>query len=77
MSESMRASLQPQCSSGECGFNNSSITRAYLERFPDDPHLTSLASLEAFEDENPAAFLGMIQFGVQKRGMSANGNRPA
>jgi SAM-dependent methyltransferase len=42
------------------------ITAKYRSRFPDDPAMLDLASWEAFEKENPATFVGMYQFWVQK-----------
>jgi tetratricopeptide (TPR) repeat protein/SAM-dependent methyltransferase len=42
------------------------IVRRYRARFPGDRAMTDLASWDAFEIENPDAFLGMYQFWVQK-----------
>jgi SAM-dependent methyltransferase len=42
------------------------LRRAYAARFPHDTTLTDLANWDAFERDNPMAFLGMYQFWVQK-----------
>jgi hypothetical protein len=41
-------------------------TRAYADRFPDDPTMTALERWHVFETENPMAFVNMYQFWVQK-----------
>jgi tetratricopeptide (TPR) repeat protein/SAM-dependent methyltransferase len=41
-------------------------TRAYADRFPDDPAMTDLERWQVFETENPMAFVNMYQFWVQK-----------
>ena len=43
-------------------------TEAYRRRFPEDGSATDLARWEVFESENPATFLGMYQFWIQKQG---------
>jgi Flp pilus assembly protein TadD/SAM-dependent methyltransferase len=43
-------------------------TEDYRRRFPEDRSATSLARWDVFESENPATFLGMYQFWVQKQG---------
>ena len=43
------------------------VPQAYAARFPDDPARTDLANWHTFEQDNPATFLGMYQFWMQKR----------
>jgi hypothetical protein len=38
----------------------------YRARFPDDRSMTDLSLWHIFERENPATFLGMYQFWIQK-----------
>jgi SAM-dependent methyltransferase/tetratricopeptide (TPR) repeat protein len=38
----------------------------YRTRFPDDPHMRSLANMAAFEADNPDTFAGMYKFWVRK-----------
>jgi tetratricopeptide (TPR) repeat protein/2-polyprenyl-3-methyl-5-hydroxy-6-metoxy-1,4-benzoquinol methylase len=42
------------------------VRQAYAGRFPDDPTMTDLDRWNAFETENPMAFVNMYQFWVQK-----------
>jgi SAM-dependent methyltransferase len=42
------------------------IAAQYRGRFPEDATMTNLAGWEAFENENPATFVGMYQFWIQK-----------
>jgi SAM-dependent methyltransferase len=42
------------------------VRQAYGQRFPDDPAMTDLDRWQAFETENPMAFVNMYQFWVQK-----------
>jgi 2-polyprenyl-3-methyl-5-hydroxy-6-metoxy-1,4-benzoquinol methylase len=42
------------------------VRQAYGSRFPDDPTMTDLDRWQAFETENPMAFVNMYQFWVQK-----------
>jgi SAM-dependent methyltransferase len=42
------------------------IAAKYRDRFPQDFAMANLVSWEAFEKENPATFVGMYQFWVQK-----------
>jgi SAM-dependent methyltransferase len=42
------------------------IAVKYRSRFPDDPAMTDLGSWELFERENPATFVAMYQFWIQK-----------
>ncbi|HEY7986497.1 MAG TPA: tetratricopeptide repeat protein [Methylophilaceae bacterium] len=43
------------------------ILKRYAERFPEDRTKTDLNNWDAFEMENPATFIAMYQFWVQKR----------
>lgn len=43
------------------------VLDAYRRRFPDDPAATDLSHWHYFEEDNPATFLEMYQFWVQKR----------
>jgi len=43
------------------------VLNAYRARFQDDPTATNLSNWDTFENENPATFVGMYQFWVQKR----------
>jgi SAM-dependent methyltransferase len=42
------------------------VEKAYLARFPDDKAKTKLDNWHQFETDNPATFIGMYQFLVQK-----------
>jgi len=49
------------------GFDiNSSVSRSYKSRFPNDLSATNLDNWRAYEEENPDIFVGMYQFWVQK-----------
>lgn len=41
-------------------------TRAYRQRFPDDPAMTNLVNWHRFETDRPSTFGGMYQFWVRK-----------
>jgi tetratricopeptide (TPR) repeat protein len=50
------------------GFDiNSSVIRAYKNRFPNDPSPTNLDQWRIYEQENPDTFIGMYQFWIQKK----------
>jgi tetratricopeptide (TPR) repeat protein/2-polyprenyl-3-methyl-5-hydroxy-6-metoxy-1,4-benzoquinol methylase len=50
------------------GFDiDSSVIRAYKNRFPTDPSATDLNNWHIYEMENPNTFIGMYQFWVQKQ----------
>jgi tetratricopeptide (TPR) repeat protein/2-polyprenyl-3-methyl-5-hydroxy-6-metoxy-1,4-benzoquinol methylase len=50
------------------GFDiDSSVIRAYKNRFSNDPPATNLDQWRIYEEENPYTFAGMYQFCVQKR----------
>ncbi|MEW5704728.1 MAG: tetratricopeptide repeat protein [Pseudomonadota bacterium] len=42
------------------------VRRAYAARFPDDPEMRNLHNWDRFEDEFPATFVNMYQFGCVK-----------
>lgn len=44
------------------------IIRQYAQHFPEDPAATNLEHWHVLEQENPATFIGMYQFWVQKTG---------
>jgi 2-polyprenyl-3-methyl-5-hydroxy-6-metoxy-1,4-benzoquinol methylase len=46
---------------------DSSVIRAYKNRFSNDPSATNLDQWRIYEDENPNTFAGMYQFCIQKR----------
>ena len=49
------------------GFDiDSSVIRAYKNRFPNDPSATDLDQWHIYEEENPNTFAGMYQFCIQK-----------
>ena len=49
------------------GFDiDSSVIRAYKNRFPNDPSATNLDQWHIYEEENPNTFAGMYQFCIQK-----------
>jgi tetratricopeptide (TPR) repeat protein/2-polyprenyl-3-methyl-5-hydroxy-6-metoxy-1,4-benzoquinol methylase len=49
------------------GFDvDSSVIRAYKNRFPNDPSATNLGQWHIYEKENPNTFVGMYQFWIQK-----------
>ena len=45
---------------------DSSVTRSYKNRFPNDPSATDLNNWNAYEEENPSTFSLMYQFWIQK-----------
>jgi len=45
---------------------DTSVSRAYKERFPDDRAATNLVNWHVFETENPDTFFGMYEFWLQK-----------
>jgi 2-polyprenyl-3-methyl-5-hydroxy-6-metoxy-1,4-benzoquinol methylase len=46
---------------------DSSVIRAYKNRFPNDPSATNLDQWHIYEEENPNTFIGMYQFWIQKK----------
>ena len=42
------------------------VRQSYRRRFPDDQTMTDLSRWHIFETENPAIFVGMYQFWIQK-----------
>lgn len=49
------------------GFDiDSSVTRSYKNRFPNDPSATDLNNWHVYEEENPDTFKSMYQFWIQK-----------
>ena len=46
---------------------DSSVMRAYKNRFPNDPAATNLDQWRIYEEENPDTFIGMYQFWTQKK----------
>jgi SAM-dependent methyltransferase len=55
---------------------DSSVMRAYKNRFPNDPAATNLDQWRIYEEENPDTFIGMYQFWTQKKHCpSSNGLR--
>ena len=50
------------------GFDiDSSVIRAYKNRFPNDPSAANLDQWRIYEEENPDTFRGMYQFWIQKK----------
>ena len=50
------------------GFDiDSSVIRAYKNRFPNDPSATNLDQWHIYEEENPNTFATMYQFWIQKK----------
>ena len=45
---------------------DSSVTRSYKNRFPNDPSATDLNNWHIYEEENPDTFKSMYQFWIQK-----------
>ena len=45
---------------------DSSVTRSYKNRFPNDPSATDLSNWHIYEEENPDTFKSMYQFWIQK-----------
>ena len=45
---------------------DSSVTRSYKNRFPNDPSATDLSNWHIYEEENPDTFRSMYQFWIQK-----------
>ena len=45
---------------------DSSVIRAYKNRFPNDPSATNFNLWHIYEEENPHTFFGMYQFWIQK-----------
>jgi len=45
---------------------DSSVTRSYKTRFPNDPSATDLNNWHIYEEENPDTFKSMYQFWIQK-----------
>jgi hypothetical protein len=45
---------------------DSSVTRSYKNRFPNDPSATDLKNWHIYEEENPDTFKSMYQFWIQK-----------
>jgi hypothetical protein len=55
------------------GFDLNDRTRLqYRTRFPSDRSMTDLGLWHVFENENPATFLGMYQFWIQKKDRPAS-----
>ena len=46
---------------------DSSVIRAYKNRFPNDLSATNLDQWHIYEEENPNTFIGMYQFWIQKK----------
>ena len=46
---------------------DSSVMRAYKNRFPNDPAATNLDQWRIYEEENPDTFISMYQFWTQKK----------
>ena len=60
--------LLENCALRVLGFQvGTSTRRRYRQRFPDDPEVADMHSLQVFEDEFPNTFTGMYQFWCAQR----------
>jgi hypothetical protein len=50
-----------------CGFENDNLIKNFKSQFPNPESLYNLDDWNAFEENNPKAFVGMYQFWCQKK----------